>query len=248
MDEAGCPSLFREGASTVIEEFYGAPTRRKLEPTGAVSLGCGNPVAAAGLSVGEVVLDLGCGLGLDCLLAADAVGDSGRVMGIDLVGSMVKRAAVTAMRARLDNVGFAQSAMEMLPVPSGSVDVVISNCALNLSADKRAVLSEVARVLRPGGRLAVYDIFGDDVVPAELQADVRRWAGCVSGVLTAGEYVELLERVGLIETKVCEVSSAEGIVESVPGAPRLYVGEVTGRRSTLSAAMGEITRSAKRRF
>ena len=230
LDEASCPSLFRFGASQVIEELYGTRTAEELEQVQGVSLGCGNPLSAAALATGQVVLDLGCGLGLDCLLAAKAVVSSGRVVGIDLVDDMVKRALLTARSAGQDNAGFVRCAMESVPLSSGSVDVVISNCAVNLSADKRAVLSEAARLLKPGGRLVVYDILSDAVVPDEVCSDLGRWAGCVGGVLTAEQYVRHLNRAGLVEARVREAGSAEGLLERVPGAPRLYVGEITARR------------------
>lgn len=234
LDEAACPELFGQGASSLIAELYGAATLGQLEGTLAVSLGCGNPVRAAGLVPGEVVLDLGCGPGLDCILASIAVGDSGRVIGIDLVDGMVRRATVSAARAGKHNVSFARSAMEQIPLPSATVDVVVSNCAVNLSSDKGAVYREVSRVLRPGGRLAVFDVLSDSPIPETLRSDLLRWAGCVSGALTARQYLRVLKQAGLADGQVREVSAADGLVERVSGAPRLYVGQVTARRPSAS--------------
>jgi ubiquinone/menaquinone biosynthesis C-methylase UbiE len=230
LDESASPSFYQVGAAQLIEELYGAATRDELESTLVISLGCGNPVNSVDLVSGEVVLDLGCGPGLDCILAGKAVGRTGRAIGIDLVRGMVDKAHATASRGGQTRVDFMQAAMENIPLRSGSLDVVISNCAVSLSANKGAVLGEVARVLRSGGRVAIYDILSDDILPGKLRSDLGRWAGCVSGVLTAHRYLELLGEARLTQARVREVSPADGFVERVAGAPRLYVGEITARR------------------
>lgn len=168
----------------------------------AASLGCGVPTAVADLHEGETVLDLGSGAGADVLISARRVGPSGRVVGLDMTDEMLELARRNAIDAGVTNVEFVKGYIEDLPLPDASVDVVISNCVINLSADKPRVLRESARVLRPGGRFAVSDVIADDGMDAATKADMAAWTGCIAGALTAGEFRSQLEAAGLTAIEV----------------------------------------------
>src|SRR5688572_30039872 len=205
-------------------------------PSAAVlaSLGCGNPTALAQLNPGEVVLDLGSGGGIDVLLSARRVGSTGKAYGLDMTDDMLALARRNAAEAGVTNVEFLRGRIEEIPLPSASVDVIISNCVINLSGDKRAVLKEAFRVLKPGGRFAVSDV----VVRGELPADVKRsmelWVGCVAGALSDDEFATLLREVGFEEpgvefTRTYDVDDAKAfLVELGLDADRI-AREVAGR-------------------
>ncbi len=184
--------------------LYPAELLRELPEAAALaSLGCGNPLLLAGLQPGEVVLDLGSGGGIDVLLSARRVGPEGKVYGLDMTDEMLELARSNAAKAGVTNVEFLKGQIESIPLPGESVDVIISNCVINLSPDKNAVLAEAYRVLRPGGRLAVADIV---VLGKPLSGEMRRaldlWAGCVSGAVTDGEYRAQLAAVGFVEVEI----------------------------------------------
>ncbi len=160
------------------------------------SLGCGNPLAMAGLKPGEVVLDIGSGGGLDAFLAAGKVGPTGRVIGVDMTLTMLERARASAERSNITNVEFRQGYAEEMPVADGEVDVIISNCVINLTEDKGRVFEEAFRVLKPGGRLEVSDIVSSGPVPAELRESASGWAVCVTGALPEAEYLDLIAQAG----------------------------------------------------
>ena len=162
----------------------------------AASLGCGNPTALAELGAGETVLDLGSGGGIDVLLSARRVGPAGKAYGLDMTDEMLALARENQRKAGVSNVEFLKGEIEAIPLPDRSVDVVISNCVINLSADKDAVLREAFRVLRPGGRLAVSDVVVRGDVPAEIRRSVELWIGCVAGALAESEYRAKLDRAG----------------------------------------------------
>jgi arsenite methyltransferase len=166
------------------------------------SLGCGNPVAVADLHRGETVLDLGSGGGIDVLLSARRVGPTGTVYGLDMTDEMLALARENARKAGTTNVHFLKGYMEAIPLADESVDVVISNCVVNLSPDKPAVLAEIARVLRPGGRLGISDIVSDDRLSAEERAERGSFSACIAGALSEGEYREGLAAAGLVDTEV----------------------------------------------
>lgn len=166
------------------------------------ALGCGNPVALARLREGETVLDLGSGGGLDCFLAAQRVGPTGRVIGLDMTSEMIALARANATRLGLANVEFRQGEMEAIPLDDAMVDVVISNCVINLSPDKDAVFREAFRVLRPGGRLSVSDIVALQPLPDALRRDLSAWSGCVGGALDLATYVEKLRAAGFDKVEV----------------------------------------------
>jgi arsenite methyltransferase len=177
------------------------------------SLGCGNPTALAQLNPGETVLDLGSGGGIDVLLSARRVGPTGKAYGLDMTDEMLALARENQRKAGVDNVEFLKGEIENIPLPDGSVDVIISNCVINLSADKDRVLSEALRVLRPGGRLAVSDVVVRGEVPAEIRRNVELWIGCVAGALEESQYRLKLARAGfksieLEPTRVYRVEEA----------------------------------------
>jgi SAM-dependent methyltransferase len=175
-------------------------------PEGAVqaSLGCGVPTAVADLHEGETVLDLGSGAGADVLISARRVGPSGRAIGLDMTDEMLELARTNAAQAGVANVEFLKGYIEQLPLPDASVDVVISNCVINLSADKPQVLREAARVLRPGGRFAVSDVIADGDMDEATRNDLAAWTGCVAGALTREEFERALTAAGLVDVEIRE--------------------------------------------
>lgn len=168
----------------------------------AISYGCGDPITLASLRPGQVVLDLGSGAGLDCFFAAKQVGETGHVIGVDMTPEMLEQARASAKRLGLSNVEFRQGFIEDLPVDSNSVDVVISNCVINLSPDKSKVFAEAFRVLKPGGKLAVSDIVTDGALPEAVKQSLSAWAGCVAGAVEAQEYIGMMEAAGFTDISV----------------------------------------------
>jgi SAM-dependent methyltransferase len=167
-----------------------------------LSLGCGDPVTLAALLPGQVVLDLGSGGGIDCFLAAERVGADGRVIGVDMTPQMLERARRNKAKIGADNVEFRLGEIEHLPVADSSVDVVISNCVINLSTDKEQVFREIYRVLKPGGRLAVSDIVTNGDLPEAVKNDLVAWAGCVAGAVDIEVYKQAIEKAGLVDVAV----------------------------------------------
>ena len=175
----------------------------KAVPEGAnLGLGCGNPVALASLKEGEVVLDLGSGAGFDCFLAAKQVGSTGKVIGVDMTAEMLERARENTRKGEFGNVEFRLGEIENLPVGDNQVDIVISNCVINLSPDKKRVFQEVFRVLRPGGRLMVSDIVLLKDLPEEIKSSAAAYVGCVAGATTKEDYLETIRAAGFGETKI----------------------------------------------
>jgi len=175
----------------------------KAIPEGAnLGLGCGNPVALASLREGETVLDLGSGAGFDCFLAANKVGKNGRVIGVDMTPEMVEKAREIAKKSIYENVEFKLGEIENLPVPDDSVDIVISNCVINLSPDKTKVFKEVFRVLKPGGRLMISDIVLLKELPDPIKNSIEAYVGCVSGAIIKDEYLEAIKEAGFEEVKI----------------------------------------------
>jgi SAM-dependent methyltransferase len=185
------------------ELLYDAEQRGQL-PQAAVlaSLGCGNPVAVAELNEGETVLDLGSGGGIDVILSAKRVGPSGIAYGLDMTDEMLALARQNAAEAGVTNVHFLKGVIEQIPLPASSVDVVISNCVINLSVDKAAVLTEIARVLKPGARVGVSDVVAEDRLSADERAERGSYVGCIAGALSRGEYVAGLEAAGFEDVSV----------------------------------------------
>jgi len=192
-----------DGPEVFGAAFY-SPTDRATLPDAATlaSLGCGNPTAVAELREGETVLDLGSGGGIDVLLSAGRVGPTGRAIGLDMTPEMLELARRNAAAAGATNVEFVEGTIEAIPLADATVDVVISNCVINLAADKGAVLAEIARVLRPGGRMGVSDIVARDDLTAAQRAERGSYAGCIAGALTFAEYERGLAEAGLVGVSV----------------------------------------------
>jgi arsenite methyltransferase len=202
---------------TTGASLYSALERDEL-PDAAVlaSLGCGNPTAVAELHAGERVLDLGSGGGIDVLLSARRVGPTGRAFGVDMTDEMLALAQRNAAEAGATNVEFLKGHIEALPLPADSVDVVISNCVVNLAADKPAVFAEIARVLRPGGRLGITDIVAEDRLTADERAERGSYAGCIAGALSVSEFQAGLEAVGLVDVSITPTHSvADGMISAI---------------------------------
>jgi len=180
----------------------------------STSYGCGDPITLASLKPGQTVLDLGSGAGLDCLLAAQKVGPEGRVIGVDMTPEMIERAQNNAKRVNATNVEFRQGYLEDLPVDSNTVDVIISNCVINLSPDKEKVFNEAFRVLAPGGKLAVSDIVTDGPLPEQVKQSLSAWAGCVAGAVEAKDYIGIMESVGFTDISIKPVFFDKEIIDS----------------------------------
>ena len=189
--------------TTIGVSLYSALERDEL-PDAAVlaSLGCGNPTVVADLHEGERVLDLGSGGGIDVLLSAKRVGPTGRAFGVDMTDEMLALAQRNAAEAGATNVEFLKGHIEALPLPAESIDVVISNCVVNLAADKQAVFAEIARVLRPGGRVGVSDVVADDALSPNERAERGSYSGCIAGALSFSEYRAGLAAVGLVDVSI----------------------------------------------
>ncbi|BEJ11530.1 hypothetical protein CspHIS471_0109520 [Cutaneotrichosporon sp. HIS471] len=193
----GSKATALSGSDPITRNLYSSDETSDLPPDAVLaSFGCGNPTALASLSPGETVLDLGSGGGIDVLLSAKRVGPTGKAIGLDMTPEMLALARKNAVTAGAKNVEFLQGNIENIPLEDNSVDVIISNCVINLSPDKDAVLAEAARVLRPGGRFAVSDIVLTRPLPSTTQKNLELWAGCVAGALTETEYMAKLKAAG----------------------------------------------------
>jgi arsenite methyltransferase len=200
-----CGVSYEPGGEVFGDALY-APADAEGAPAEAVaaSLGCGVPTAVADLHEGETVLDLGSGAGADVLISARRVGPTGKAYGLDMTDEMLALARANAAAAGAANVEFLKGYIEEIPLPDASVDVVISNCVINLAADKDAVLREAARVLKPGGRFAVSDVIADPDMDAATRADMAAWTGCVAGALTREEFERALAQARLVEAEIRE--------------------------------------------
>ncbi len=221
------PENADDAAARTLAVGYSAAELEAV-PEGAVTgLGCGNPVALAELRPGDVVLDLGSGAGLDALLAAREVGEQGRVIGVDMTPEMLARAERNREKLGLANVEFRRGQIEALPVEDGTVDLILSNCVINLSPDKPAVFREAYRVLKPGGRLSVSDIVTDRPFSEVMAADADSWAACVAGAIPLDEYIGMLADAGFEGIEATDKVAATEIVDEVEGGPRLFSARIT---------------------
>src|SRR5246500_2565022 len=209
------------GCDPITRGLYGAAEQGALPAeVVAASLGCGNPTALIDLQPGEVVLDLGSGGGIDVLLSARRVGPTGKAYGLDMTDEMLALARDNQGKAGVTNVEFLKGEIEHIPLPANSVDVIISNCVINLSADKDAVLAEAFRVLKPGGRFAVSDVVVRGEVPSEVRRSVELWIGCVAGALEESDYRAKLAKAGFddIDVEPTRVYSADSARDFLAGA------------------------------
>ena len=239
-DDAGCCSSACCGSTTesydpITSNLYdegekaGVPAEALL-----ASLGCGNPTALAQLNEGETVLDLGSGGGIDVLLSAKRVGPTGKVYGLDMTDEMLALANENKRRAGATNVEFLKGEIENIPLPDASVDVIISNCVINLSADKGRVLREAFRVLKPGGRFAVSDVVVRGPVPAEVKRSMELWIGCVAGALEESEYTSLLgaagfEQVDIEPTRIYKAEDAAAFLANAVQDVAVVAREIDGK-------------------
>ena len=229
----------------ITSQLYDAGETTGL-PEGAVlaSLGCGNPTAVAALHPGETVLDLGSGGGIDVLLSAKRVGPTGKAYGLDMTDEMLALARENQRKASVTNVEFLKGEIENIPLPDASVDVIISNCVINLSADKRRVLGEAFRVLRPGGRFAVSDVVVRGQLPSEVRRSIEAWVGCVAGALEEEEFKTLLaqqgfEDIGIEPTRIYRFDDAKAFLQGAGLDAELLAREVDG------CVMGAFVRARK---
>jgi SAM-dependent methyltransferase len=194
------------GETSSVVRLYETPDAATLpDEVAGLSLGCGDPVTLASLTPGQTVLDLGSGGGIDCFLAARQVGPQGRVIGVDMTPAMLDKARANKARLGIDNVEFRMGEIEHLPVADNTVDVIISNCVINLSPDKPQVFSEAYRVLKSGGKLAVSDIVTDGPLPPQIKSSLSAWAGCVAGALEVEDYLGAMKAAGFVDVKLTPV-------------------------------------------
>jgi SAM-dependent methyltransferase len=233
------------GCDPITSNLYEAGQTAGLPGDAVVaSLGCGNPTALAELHEGETVLDLGSGGGIDVLLSAQRVGPTGKAYGLDMTDDMLALARANAAKAGATNVEFLKGDIESIPLPDASVDVIISNCVINLSADKRQVLREAFRVLKPGGRFAVSDVVVRGEVPDAVRSSMELWVGCVAGALEESEFIALLGEVGFEDagiepTRIYEFEDARAFFSGDDAASEILAREIGGRM------MGAFVRATK---
>ena len=212
------PSTMEDSCDPITSNLYDAAQEREVPETAIkASLGCGNPTALAELKRGEIVLDLGSGGGIDVLLSARRVGPTGKAYGLDMTDEMLALAEENKRKSGLTNVDFLKGEIENIPLPGNSVDVIISNCVINLSGDKDRVVNEAFRVLKPGGRFTVSDVVVRGTVPAEVKKSMELWVGCVAGALSDYEYVEKLakagfEKIDIEPTRVYDIDDARAFL------------------------------------
>jgi arsenite methyltransferase len=223
------------GCDPITKDLYSDAEKGALpEKAVAASLGCGNPTALAKLQPGEIVLDLGSGGGIDVILSAKRVGPTGKAYGLDMTDEMLALARENQKKAGVANVEFLKGAIESVPLPDNSVDVIISNCVINLSGDKDRVLAEAFRVLKPGGRFAVSDVVVRGSVPADIRKSMELWVGCIAGALEESEYRERLARAGfesvVVEpTRVYKLEQAREFLKNAGLDPEIVGPQIDGR-------------------
>ncbi len=211
----GCSPSTGVNDIDVVSKIYESPDVASLpDDVTGLSLGCGDPVTLASLESGQTVLDLGSGGGIDCFLAGKQVGESGRVIGIDMTAEMIEKARLNKDNLGAENVEFRLGEIEQLPVADETADVVISNCVINLSPDKPQVFREAYRALRPGGRLAVSDIVTDGALPEGIKDNLSAWVGCLAGALDVKEYTAAIESAGFVDVKLTPVYLDESVIEA----------------------------------
>lgn len=219
-----------ETLDAIYSDLYTADTGWLPQEVTGLSLGCGDPITLAALQPGQTVLDLGSGGGIDVFMAARQVGPSGHVIGVDMTPQMLDKAESNRAKVGLDNVEFRQGYIEALPVADEAVDVILSNCVINLSPDKAAVFREAWRVLRPGGRLAVSDMMTRGLFTAEDRADMSAWAGCITGAEDVARYAEAMRAAGFVDISIVDKAQPDVELAELPlesGAAQLFSARVT---------------------
>lgn len=204
--ETGCCDVDEEA---LFSNLYSADTSWLPEDVTGLSLGCGDPITLANLEPGQTVLDLGAGAGIDCFMAARQVGETGQVVGVDMTDAMLAKANRNKEKVGLDNVEFRKGQIESMPVDDGTVDVILSNCVINLSPDKTAVFQEAYRVLKPGGRLAVSNMVTLGKFTPEQRADMAAWTGCVTGAEDVADYVGFMKAAGFTQISVRDKNNSD---------------------------------------
>lgn len=223
------------GVQAVAEAFgYSAAELNSIPAEANMGLSCGNPTATAHLKPGEVVVDLGCGGGLDVFLAAQKVGPTGLAIGIDMTPEMLERARANAARQQLKNVQFHQATIDQLPLESASVDCIISNCVINLASDKPAVFREMYRVLKPGGRLAISDIALKQALPAEIGQDLMAYIGCIGGAISVNDYTDGLQAAGFATVQIVDTKKDLNAYSLVEGQSACCAPPMTTPSSSLA--------------
>ncbi len=213
---ASCCGSSSSDCCSADSSLYSADLLATLpEGESTISYGCGDPITLAALQPGQTILDIGSGAGLDCFFDAKKVGVNGRVIGVDMTPEMIERARSSAKRLNIQNVEFRQGYLEALPVESNTVDVIISNCVINLAPDKSKVFTEAFRVLKPGAKLAVSDIVTDGPLPDAIKKSLSAWAGCVAGAVEAKEYIGMMEAVGFTDISIVPVYFNKETIDSV---------------------------------
>lgn len=226
---AGCCGPADGGGDCCGSSLYNVNMLEAL-PTDAVnlSLGCGDPVTIAELKSGETVLDLGSGGGIDCFLAAERVGATGHVIGVDMTPAMLEKANANKAKMDVQNVEFRHGQIEALPVDDNSVDVIMSNCVINLAPHKRPVFSEALRVLKPGGRVSISDIVTEGAFSDDLRADMSKWAECVTGAIDTDDYVGIMREVGFTDIQiVSKVDANDMFPNREAGMPNVFSARIT---------------------
>ena len=218
-----------------VVKLYETPEAATLpEEVAGLSLGCGDPVTLASLTPGQTVLDLGSGGGIDCFLAARKVGPQGRVIGVDMTPAMLEKARASQVKIGMENVDFRLGEIEHLPVADGTVDVIISNCVINLSPDKPQVFREAYRALKSGGKLAVSDIVTDGPLPPEIKSSLSAWAGCIAGALDARDYIGAVAEAGFQDIELAPVYMEKAVIDEAVAQLDL---DVTGEGESLYQAV-----------
>ncbi|MEE8569987.1 MAG: arsenite methyltransferase [Candidatus Bathyarchaeia archaeon] len=205
----GCGRGGPSSNDTNIRISYSEEDLKNIPEDSTMGLGCGNPVALAGLQEGETVLDLGSGGGIDVFLAAKKVGAKGKVIGVDMTEEMINKSSVLATKCGYPNVEFRLGEIENLPIENESIDIIISNCVINLSPDKEKVFREAHRVLKPNGRLMISDIVTEEELPDEVKKSFAAWAGCVAGALEKNQYLNTIKRAGFKKVEIVSQSTNE---------------------------------------
>ena len=229
----GCSTCGTDATTFAQELGYSAAELEAIPEEANLALSCGNPFAFTDLKPGETVLDLGSGAGFDCFLAAKKVGPKGKVIGVDMTPEMIQKAQENAQKNHINNVEFRLGEIENLPVQDGSIDLVISNCVINLSADKSKVFQEIFRVLKPGGRIAISDIALNKELPEKIRESIAAYVGCVSGAILVDDYLEIIKSAGFKNVKAISKGASSCIAPDTKDPMGKAILESLGKNESL---------------